>query len=265
VKIRASLLVCLVVAGVSSATAQRTDSIFAVVNIPAARVDVRRGEALAASFPVAVGTARFPTPTGAYAITEIVWNPWWIPPDSEWARDEKPMPPGPFNPMGRVKLLFAPFYFLHGTPDSSSIGRPASHGCVRMYNADAVALARVIMAYSEDHGDAAVPSILSRNTTTSILLRRPVSLLVVYDRFEVTDSITTLYPDPYRRGAPTLDEALNELSLRFDAVPDTARVRAFIHLLPRRPMVIRSVTLLKTSPTSKARAASAQDSNGCAT
>ncbi|MEN0101818.1 MAG: L,D-transpeptidase, partial [Curtobacterium sp.] len=33
---------------------------------------------------------------------------------------------------------------LHGTNDSSSIGSGASHGCVRMHNADITALAKLL-------------------------------------------------------------------------------------------------------------------------
>ncbi len=38
--------------------------------------------------------------------------------------------------------LNAPDYGLHGAPDPSKIGKTASHGCVRMTNWDAVALAQ---------------------------------------------------------------------------------------------------------------------------
>lgn len=32
------------------------------------------------------------------------------------------------------------FIYIHGCPDSEPIGRPASHGCIRMRNADLIAL-----------------------------------------------------------------------------------------------------------------------------
>ncbi len=68
------------------------------------------------------------------------------PPASAWAKKEQPMPPGPGNPMGRVKLNFRPLYFLHGTPVPSSMGSAALHGCIRMHIADAIALARDVLA-----------------------------------------------------------------------------------------------------------------------
>ena len=43
------------------------------------------------------------------------------------------------NRLGRVDSMRR-FIYIHGTPDESSLGRPASHGCVRMRNEDVVEL-----------------------------------------------------------------------------------------------------------------------------
>ncbi len=54
-------------------------------------------------------------------------------PDPTWAKDAKPIPPGPGNPLGtRWMGLSAPYVGIHGTPDAASIGYSASHGCIRM-------------------------------------------------------------------------------------------------------------------------------------
>jgi lipoprotein-anchoring transpeptidase ErfK/SrfK len=65
----------------------------------------------------------------------VKWrNPWWYPPDSPWAQGEKPIPPGPDNPLGtRWMGLSAPGVGIHGTPSDASIGYSASHGCIRMH------------------------------------------------------------------------------------------------------------------------------------
>jgi lipoprotein-anchoring transpeptidase ErfK/SrfK len=89
-------------------------------------------------FPVATGQSSSPTPLGHFQI-EVMWeNPWWYPPDSPWAAGAKPIPPGPGNPLGtRWMGITAPGVGIHGTPDPSSIGYSASHGCIRMYIHDA--------------------------------------------------------------------------------------------------------------------------------
>ena len=85
-------------------------------------------------YGIATGSSEYPTPLGNYSIATKQMNPWWIPPpDSDWAKDEKPIPPGPGNPLGtRWMGLTAPLVGIHGTPDAASIGYSASHGCIRM-------------------------------------------------------------------------------------------------------------------------------------
>ena len=94
------------------------------------------------TFGVATGQPQYPTPLGNYSIATMQRNPWWIPPpDSEWAKDAKPIPPGPGNPLGtRWMGTTAPLVGIHGTPDAASIGYSASHGCIRMRVPDAEAL-----------------------------------------------------------------------------------------------------------------------------
>jgi lipoprotein-anchoring transpeptidase ErfK/SrfK len=84
-------------------------------------------------FNVATGQSAYPTPLGRFEI-EVKWrDPWWYPPPSGWAKDKEPIPPGPGNPLGtRWMGLTAPYVGIHGTPDASSIGYSASHGCIRM-------------------------------------------------------------------------------------------------------------------------------------
>jgi lipoprotein-anchoring transpeptidase ErfK/SrfK len=86
------------------------------------------------TFGVATGSSEYPTPLGTYSVATKQMNPWWIPPpDSEWAKDAEPVPPGPGNPLGtRWMGLTAPLVGIHGTPDAASIGYSASHGCIRM-------------------------------------------------------------------------------------------------------------------------------------
>ena len=89
-------------------------------------------------FGVATGQSRYPTPLGRWHVVVKWRNPWWYPPNSDWARGEKPIPPGPGNPLGtRWMGLSASGVGIHGTPDDASIGYSASHGCIRMHISDA--------------------------------------------------------------------------------------------------------------------------------
>ena len=85
------------------------------------------------TFTVATGQSIYPTPLGRFQIVVKWQNPWWYPPASPWAAGEKPVPPGPGNPLGtRWMGLSSPGVGIHGTPDSASLGYSASHGCIRM-------------------------------------------------------------------------------------------------------------------------------------
>jgi len=102
------------------------------------RLFLYRFDRLRRVFRVATGQSIYPTPLGRFDI-QVKWrNPWWYPPNSRWARGQKPIPPGPNNPLGtRWMGLSSPGVGIHGTPNPASIGYSVSHGCIRMYISDA--------------------------------------------------------------------------------------------------------------------------------
>ena len=185
------------------------------LNIPAFRVDVREGGRVVRSYTVAVGSTRYPTPTGRYRVFSVEMNPWWHPPDSPWARKEKVTAPGPQNPMGRAKLNFHELYFLHGTPHQASLGSAASHGCVRMDNDDAVELARRVLSVTRPDVSAALLDSLvaNRRRTRRFEFAPGIPLEVQYRTAEVRDGALELHPDVYRRERTRLrDRAFRALT-----------------------------------------------------
>ena len=170
-----------------------------VVNVPAFRLDVFEDSLLTRTFNVAVGMPAFPTPRGSFAITSIEWNPWWFPPPAEWAAEESITPPGPSNPMGRVKLFFRTYYFFHGTPLETSLGQAASHGCVRMANADAIALARLVQRYAtpEVSSEQIDGWLLDTTRTHRVTIDSMVPVTLTYEVAEVRGDSLLLHPDIY--------------------------------------------------------------------
>jgi lipoprotein-anchoring transpeptidase ErfK/SrfK len=77
------------------------------------------------SFPVGIGKMLTRTPVGEYTII-----------------NKQPNPGGPFGVLWMG--LSKPHYGIHGTNDPSSIGREVSHGCIRMYNGDVLALSSFV-------------------------------------------------------------------------------------------------------------------------
>ena len=51
------------------------------------------------------------------------------------------------NRLGRVDTMRR-YIYIHGTPDSTRIGVPGSHGCIRMRNADIIDLFERVPVYS---------------------------------------------------------------------------------------------------------------------
>jgi len=82
---------------------------------------------------IASGSYDHPTPVGQFVIYEKVKDPTWLPPKSDWAKDAKPIPPGPDNPLGTRWLGFDwGGVGIHGTNAPWTVGSAASHGCMRM-------------------------------------------------------------------------------------------------------------------------------------
>lgn len=97
------------------------------------RLALWKGATLVRNFTVATGSAEYPTPTGTFEIVNMQRDPTWTPPDSDWAKDAEPIPPGPGNPLGtRWMGISSPAVGIHGTPDAASLGYSVSHGCIRM-------------------------------------------------------------------------------------------------------------------------------------
>lgn len=99
-------------------------------------------------YPVAVGKATTPSPSGEYKVERKAKNPTWYPPESILTESRlkgkelpKIVPPGPDNPLGtRAIYLSANTLRIHGTNKQSSVGKAVSHGCFRMKDNDIIDL-----------------------------------------------------------------------------------------------------------------------------
>lgn len=118
-----------------------------VVDLSDLELTLYRGLRKVKAYPVAAGSARYPTPTGEWTIWDKRENPVWInpAPDGWGASLPDLIPGGPNNPLGtRALYLDAPGIRIHGTSASYSIGSYASHGCVRMFMSDVEELYEIV-------------------------------------------------------------------------------------------------------------------------
>ena len=109
-----------------------------VISIPDRKLIVLEADRVVRTFPVAVGAAKSPTPTGSFEIVNRIVDPTWY-------TKGKIVGPGPANPLGtRWMGLSVKGYGIHGTNVPSSIGKNASHGCIRLRKADVEALFEIV-------------------------------------------------------------------------------------------------------------------------
>lgn len=175
--------------------------VYIEVNIPATELTLYENGVELFRRPIAIGQGIFPTPEQFSFIRRIEWNPWWYPPDSYWARNERPTPPGPRNPLGLVKLPLSNEILFHGTNRTSSIGRPASHGCLRMLNSDATGLAWYLQSNFSDKNDPSYLDLYREQgaRTFKVALDPGVPVKLVYRPVVARNGSLFLYPDYYNR------------------------------------------------------------------
>jgi lipoprotein-anchoring transpeptidase ErfK/SrfK len=102
---------------------------------------------LIAFYPATVGSTERPSPQGVHKVNGVAEHTSYVydPKKLHWgpkSHGKLVIKPGPNGPVGTVWIdLNAPSYGIHGSPDPDKIGKTASHGCVRLTNWDAEALA----------------------------------------------------------------------------------------------------------------------------
>ncbi len=116
-------------------------------------LDVMEGEKLLAAVPITpgiTGGGAKETPAGNWKILGIATSPtfrWDKGVLEEGKRTDTSylLPPGPNNPVGVLWIgLNKPGIGIHGTNSPQTIGRAASHGCMRVANWDVVRLSKLI-------------------------------------------------------------------------------------------------------------------------
>jgi len=184
-----------------------------LINVPARELTLFHEGKIVYQFPVAVGAPGYKTPLGERFLDQIIWNPWWLPPDSTWAKGAKDTPPGPGNPLGPVKMSLGEAILLHGTTKEYTIGRAASHGCMRMRNEDAKTLAWWIQSHLTEQTDPALFKAYTSNyKTIYIKLAQKIPVDIQYEAFNIDGEMLTIHPDIYWRIAKRPEKIIEWLT-----------------------------------------------------
>jgi L,D-transpeptidase YbiS len=79
----------------------------------------------------------FDTPRGHFRVISKLENPVWRRPDWAFVEEGEPIPKDPaerleYGSLGEYALYFGDGYMIHGTLYERLLGRPVSHGCIRL-------------------------------------------------------------------------------------------------------------------------------------
>lgn len=111
---------------------------------------VFEADKLVAAYPVTIGSAQTASPIGEWKVTRITKLPRFRWDEQMLKHGQRSgnfhmLPPGPNSPVGVIWIsLNKKGIGLHGTSEPETIGRAASHGCVRLTNWDVVRLAQKV-------------------------------------------------------------------------------------------------------------------------
>ena len=101
-----------------------------LVSIPDRKMAILEDGQVVKIYPVTVGSGASPSPSGEFRIINRLTNPTYY-------HKGTVIPAGPANPLGnRWMGLSEKGYGIHGTNAPRSIGKAASHGCIRMAKHD---------------------------------------------------------------------------------------------------------------------------------
>lgn len=122
------LVVASMVLGVSSAAA----GLVARVDISSQTMTVIQNGKVAYRWPVSTARKGYVTPTGSWRAKRI---------HRMWYSRKYDMSPMPYS------VFYHRGYAIHGTGAVSRLGRPASHGCVRLHTANAKVFYSLVRKY----------------------------------------------------------------------------------------------------------------------
>lgn len=137
------------------------------IDLAAQRMSVMEGGEVIHRWPISSGTRRYATPNGTY-------KPQWR--SRMWRSKQYYGAPMPYS------VFFHRGYAVHGTYATGMLGRPASHGCIRLATKNAATFFKLVGKHGMEsteivvHGKASTPKVAkrSRSRTRQAKRRRPV-------------------------------------------------------------------------------------------
>jgi hypothetical protein len=178
------------------------------LNLPSFRLTLWQNGKEVKSYFVGVGMKQHPLYIGDREARELIWNPAWIPPSSDWVLEMSGISPGevikasdPRNPLGKMKIPLGDSYLIHQAKGTGDLGNLVSHGCVRMLLPQLYDLAeKIVAARSAPVSQKRIAAAKRNSKTLVVRLDEPVPVDINYDTLVVESGVLHVYPDVYQRG-----------------------------------------------------------------
>jgi lipoprotein-anchoring transpeptidase ErfK/SrfK len=225
------------------------------VDVPAFRLVLWQNGKEVKVYKIGVGMKKYPLAIGERKIEEIIWNPDWIPPDSDWVGEHAGVSVGevikasdPRNPIGKVKMPLGDGYLIHEAHGAGDWGNLVSHGCVRMVRADLYDLAeKIIAARSLPVTQKQIARAKLTKKTLDVKLDTPLPIDINYDTQVIEGGTLHLYADVYGRGTNTVERMRAELSdYQIDqSAIDDATIKKLLSLPTRQRQYVVSLDSLR--------------------
>ncbi len=198
------------------------------VNVPAFRLTLWQNGKEVTTYEIGVGMKKYPIVIGQRRVKQVIWNPEWVPPDSEWVNEShSDVQPGehieagdPRNPLGKLKIPLGDGFLIHQAAKPSDLGHLVSHGCIRMLKDDIADLAnKIVTARALNITPQQVDHAMKSTDRLVANLNPPVVIDIDYDTLVVEGGVLHIYPDVYSRDTNTAQNLRAELqSVGIDAL-----------------------------------------------
>lgn len=190
------------------------------LNVPSFRLTLWQNGKEVKSYYIGVGMKEHPIYIGDREATQIIWNPDWIPPSSDWVLEMTGVVPGEVikasdqrNPLGKMKIPLGDRYLIHQAAKMTDVGNLVSHGCVRMPLPDLYDLAdKIISARSAKVSPKRIATAKRSKRTLVVQLDEPVPVDINYDTLVVEGGVLHIYPDVYNRRTNVIRNLRAELA-----------------------------------------------------
>lgn len=189
------------------------------LNVPAFQLTLWQNGKEVKSYPVGVGMKDFPIYIGLREADEIIWNPDWIPPASDWVEGSKKVKAGEIikasdkrNPLGKIKIPLGYNYLIHQAHGAQDLGNLVSHGCVRVLQTDLFDLTeKIVAARALSITPKEIANAKRTKNTFIAEIDAPIPVEITYDTLVVEAGRLHIYPDIYDYKKNTVQNLRAEL------------------------------------------------------